>query len=720
MEFPSKVSGKSQVCGKVNSVENFDSIKTEIKNQNIANNVNKTKKYNTDRDIYDFLALVEEEFAEETEELAKFRTLIEEIAQYLNSHGIGGFNYKSINDIIPNNENSKNGGMNNVANENLNLKEQGYSKEAYPEVTKYNATSKEDKKLLKDKQDYKFLENALIKIRDILIKKPILMMELNKFLPKSYRLAVVDKDFTCKFLLKIKNKSEQIYNQVVQFLMSNKSSILNFKDLYENIEKLLQPDTELCNDFILIMEVKRFHEIKQPFLNKIKNNNSLLGKKIMKSKNKDNIGLTKKGIKLRNSFKNSNGIYNYEEKSDSIQYNMNHNSNLKPGSFINGKQNGMFNLNSSNAINSGGHYEEFVSNNTNISENFKKDCVSNNQYLKDSNYGINCKFLLFLVHELRFFSYAKDVLSKGKYNILIKSFFLYLKNIFNIEDFSNIVDHLLEDQNMASLAKNIALSRVFKRKLHNIIFKPLAEYEHKETNKALHSYYYYDCYKYQNLTCFGKTLNNLSGIFNDKYITIPNGSEDDKLLFKKNNYEENVFKYEDIRYDLDFKIETQNRLKADLKTMKDYYKFNKTDKEDKKPESKSKLLGILTKGKLKLGCTNNPDQPSSYLTHSSKLALKFIYKTEFNEMIAYLDKDPLNVITLIEERMKENDFSNKKSDLDRELKMSIDRYYSKTFDYKTFHSKIKDKKINNHKGHLNEDNFEQSMINDLKLSKIIF
>ena len=140
MEFPSKVSGKSQVCGKVNSVENFDSIKTEIKNQNIANNVNKTKKYNTDRDIYDFLALVEEEFAEETEELSKFRTLIEEIAQYLNSHGIGGFNYKSINDIIPNNENSKNGGIHSVANENLNLKEQGYSKEIYPEITKYNST----------------------------------------------------------------------------------------------------------------------------------------------------------------------------------------------------------------------------------------------------------------------------------------------------------------------------------------------------------------------------------------------------------------------------------------------------------------------------------------------------------------------------------------------------------------------------------------------------
>lgn len=245
----------------------------------------------------------------------------------------------------------------------------------------------------------------------------------------------------------------------------------------------------------------------------------------------------------------------------------------------------------------------------------------------------------------------------------------------------------------------------------------MAEYDHKESNKILHSYYYYDCFKYQNLTCYGKNSNNLNDIFNDKYITIPNGSEDDKHLFKKNNFEENVFKYEDIRYDLDFKIDTMNRLRSDLKIMKDYYKFKKTEKEDKIIESKNKLFGILTKGKLKLGSTNNPGQASSYLTHSSKLALKFIYKSEYNEIIDSLDKekDPLNVISLIEEKMKENDFYNKKLDIDKELKMSIDRYYSKTFDYKTFHSKIKDKKISNHKGHLNEENFELNMINDLKL-----
>ena len=75
---------------------------------------------------------------------------------------------------------------------------------------------------------------------------------------------------------------------------------------------------------------------------------------------------------------------------------MNHNSNLKSATFNNGKQNGMFILNSSNVTNVNGHFEEFVSSNTNISENFKKDCVSNNQYLKDSNYGINCKCLLLL------------------------------------------------------------------------------------------------------------------------------------------------------------------------------------------------------------------------------------------------------------------------------------------------------------------------------------
>lgn len=169
-------------------------------------------------------------------------------------------------------------------------------------------------------------------MRDLLIKKPILMIELNKFLPKPYKLAVIDKDFTCKFLLKIKNKSEDLYNQIVTILMNNKNSVLSFKDLYDNIEKLLKPvEIDLYNDFILIMEVKRYSEIKQPYLNKIKNNNSLLGKKIIKPKSKDMFGsgLNNKGIKFRNSLINSN--HNIEEKSDSMKNN-NH-PNLKSMNF---------------------------------------------------------------------------------------------------------------------------------------------------------------------------------------------------------------------------------------------------------------------------------------------------------------------------------------------------------------------------------------------------
>lgn len=394
MEFSSKAIDKIlSSTTKVSATDNYNSLKTEIKNHNIASNANKIKKYSTDRDIYDFLALVEEEFIGETQELDKFKTIIEEITLYLHNHGSGNYNFKIINDIIPNNEISKNGGMNNSNNEILNFNEiYNNNKDTSTDLTKNHLISKEDKKLYKDKQDYKFLENSLLKIRDLLIKKPILMIELNKFLPKPYKLAVIDKDFTCKFLLKIKNKSEDLYNQIVTILMNNKNSVLTFKDLYDNIEKLLKPvEIDLYNDFILIMEVKRYSEIKQPYLNKIKNNNSLLGKKIIKPKSKDMFGpgLNNKGIKFRNSLLNSNN--NIEEKSDSMKNN-NH-LNLKSMNF--GKQNGIGIVNSFNVNNLNGNFEEFVTSYSNISELFKKDLVSNNQYVRDSNYGINCKIYLY-------------------------------------------------------------------------------------------------------------------------------------------------------------------------------------------------------------------------------------------------------------------------------------------------------------------------------------
>ena len=393
MEFQSKSIDKIlSSTTKVSATDNYNSLKTEIKNHNIASNANKIKKYSTDRDIYDFLALVEEEFIGETQELDKFKTIIEEITLYLHNHGSSNYNFKIINDIIPNNEISKNEGMNNSNNENLNFNEVfNNNKDNSIDLTKNNLISKEDKKLYKDKQDYKFLENSLLKIRDLLIKKPILMIELNKFLPKPYKLAVIDKDFTCKFLLKIKNKSEDLYNQIVTILMNNKNSVLSFKDLYDNIEKLLKPvEIDLYNDFILIMEVKRYSEIKQPYLNKIKNNNSLLGKKIIKPKSKDMFGtLNNKDIKFRNSLINSN--HNIEEKSDSMKNN-NH-PNLKSMNF--GKQNGIGMVNSINTNNLNGNFEEFVTSYSNISELFKKDLVSNNQYVRDSNYGVNCKIFLY-------------------------------------------------------------------------------------------------------------------------------------------------------------------------------------------------------------------------------------------------------------------------------------------------------------------------------------
>ena len=76
-----------------------------------------------------------------------------------------------------------------------------------------------------------------------------------------------------------------------------------------------------------------------------------------------------------------------------------------------------------------------------------------------------------------------------------------------------------------------------------------------------------------------------NNIFNDRLITIPTGSEDDKNPMKKNHYEENLFAFEDKRFEFDMQIEIFQYAINKLNQFKEKLKDGSIKKEDIKFES---------------------------------------------------------------------------------------------------------------------------------------
>ncbi len=174
--------------------------------------------------------------------------------------------------------------------------------------------------------------------------------------------------------------------------------------------------------------------------------------------------------------------------------------------------------------------------------------------------------------------------------------------------------------------------------------------------------------------CSGRN-EKLSLILNDKYISIPNGSEDDKTnSLKKNHYEENIFKFEDQRFEIDMMIET---CKSAI-------------------ESLNKLLETIdSKPNFKI---------EEELSSTQIRLIRRIYKELGDQILENMRSKPKKTIPVLITRFRKKieDTMNQKIDLEKTIKMSFDRYYAKSFDYRSFKFKNFEKKNTNAKAFIKE------------------
>jgi paired amphipathic helix protein Sin3a len=165
-------------------------------------------------------------------------------------------------------------------------------------------------------------------------------------------------------------------------------------------------------------------------------------------------------------------------------------------------------------------------------------------------------------------------------------------------------------------------------------------------------------------------------LFNDRYISIPAGSEDDTNPMKKNHYQENIFKFEDQRYEVDMIISILKFAIEGLNELND----------------KIISLNLAT-------VSLSEDLGSSIIRFISRF-----YKDYGIQVLQGIENHPRDTIPIVINRFKKrlDDAISQKTDLEKSIKISFDRFYFKSFDYRSFKFKNIEKKSNNAKAFIKE------------------
>jgi paired amphipathic helix protein Sin3a len=220
------------------------------------------------------------------------------------------------------------------------------------------------------------------------------------------------------------------------------------------------------------------------------------------------------------------------------------------------------------------------------------------------------------------------------------------------------------------------------RRHYSLINKPLSELDLTSIiiNLILESQRICTSYSelpagYPNLISSGRTPE-IAEMLNDKFISIPAGSEDDKNPMKKNHYQEHIFKFEDQRYENDMIIEILKFAMDGLNELNEKVSAN----------------GLAT---------------VSLESNLSKSIIRFIsrfYKEYGQQVLEGIEYHPKDTIPIVINRFKKrlDEAQSQKTELEKNIKASFDRFYFKSFDYRSFKFKNYDKKTNNAKAFLKE------------------
>jgi len=444
---------------------------------------------------------------------------------------------------------------------------------------------------------------------------------LNKIIPKSSKLPLVNQNNSDELFEKLKNEDEECYKEFIKLIIKYRDEEITIEVLITKVEALLSKFPELLEEAMIFIDNKKLNTInyRKTFSNKnntentVKQNNQSSNDNIPKESENNQISETKKEIKHQNN-----------------------NINLSP-------------VKEKHQI----HYNYF--------SNFTPKMQMSPEYI--------------------FFNGLKDLFPPEIYQILIKILYLYNEGIISQYEFTLLITPYFNQpnhQNLLEFFKTITNSKILNRRQHAIFDRPMCEMDFSKTRKI--SGYFELPKEYPILISSGRT-DFENSIFNDRLITIPTGSEDDKNPMKKNHYEENLFAFEDKRYEIDMQIEIFQ------------YAIDKLSKFNEK----------INDGIFKVGELNEQIVEKEIGKNVKRLIIRY-YREYGSKVIDGLINNPNKIINVVIKRFNNRieEAKKQKEEEEKTIKSHFDRIYIKSFDYRSFKFKNFDKRNNNSKAFLRE------------------
>ena len=441
-------------------------------------------------------------------------------------------------------------------------------------------------------------------------------------MPKNSKLPLTQENSN-EFFQKLKIKDEGCYKEVIKVILQFKNEEINTEALTNKMEEILNKYPELYEEALLFIDSKKI--------------NTLNYRKNIINKNSSNSS-------IQNNPNNNTINQNNNDKNQNIQKkeNQQQNQNLSPKS-----------------------YDKYTS-------------INHHHYRHDTNQ---------LAPKIQsnpdyvFFSGLKELFTPEIYKILIKILYLYIEGIISQYEFTVLITPYFNQQHQQELLeffKTLTNSKILNRRQHAIFDRPMCEIDFSKTRKI--SGYYELPKEYPILISSGRTEFE-NNIFNDRLITIPTGSEDDKNPMKKNHYEENLFAFEDKRYEIDMQIEIFQYAVDKLTKLKEKVNDCIIKMNDLNEELLNKELG----------------------KNVVRLLVRY-YRDYGQKVIMGIIKNPKNIINVIISRFNSRiqEAKNQKEEEEKTIKSHFDRIYAKSFDYRSFKFKNFDKKNNNARAFLRE------------------
>ena len=398
----------------------------------------------------------------------------------LSQNNITNINNKNNNISIDNNNNNNNNKA--LENENSQLKD-------------IKATQKQQNHNSSSYNNNYYLEDILVETQDFLIDYPYLMIELNRLLPKNYKMAILNKKFAFNFLIKLKERNTELFNKVLSLLEKNKANELDFEGLFNSLEELLKPHKDLYDEMLILMDYKKYKYLRT-YTNGTKRNITsssavINNMKKLYSLNSFNNENTNNNVSITHDRNNLSVKDNINDEYSNITGHLYNNKrrklSLDKTDLISNNTSLMFSKNNkkSNRLNAdivsvSKECEDIDINNNNNNNNSNNNLAHNNNSninnINNNNSNNTKEYKSQPDPEYRFLNSLKHMIPTDNYLNLTKLIYMYIKGVFSFNDFCQIINLVIPNRyDIINIVKQIASSKIISRKNYSNLIKPLSE-----------------------------------------------------------------------------------------------------------------------------------------------------------------------------------------------------------------------------------------------------